>query len=315
MRPLGSGIGDGIAIAVDGKQIALLNLVSCQKIGCLAERTLSASQLAHLLKAQHLGVSFRTGNGEAAAFQFDLTNVSQAQELLNKIIPSVSMASTDHRFDIVRNRSLTGRALVSGRHGWTLDQCIEYCLSMNADCNAFTYDQPARACRLLANVGKQIEFNGSISGWKIADPLIRLSALLPNGGSVKINGSNKVRIGSKTTVVISSSLDGEMIVFDVDAKGRETLLYSSMAILRSLPNAPQRYGDVSFDVSATYPIGKGRLVAMVVPRAKVMGTFSTNPSLSQIVAQLHDAVNRHCVDCSPNITGWDYSMFEYEVTD
>ncbi|MEQ1694362.1 MAG: invasion associated locus B family protein [Hyphomicrobiaceae bacterium] len=91
LRPLGFGVGDGVPISADAKQIALLKINSCvERVGCLADRKMSESMKDRIADAQHIGVSYRLSETEAAVFRFNLSGLKRGMILMDRLFAVAS---------------------------------------------------------------------------------------------------------------------------------------------------------------------------------------------------------------------------------
>lgn len=178
---------------------------------------------------------------------------------------------------------------------------------------------------------------------EIEEALAQLSALLgPASGRVTlgIDKGNRVKLGEKIAFTATSSITGRLVIIDINADGEVVLLYPNQYVAKgdigriaagarvTVPG--EGYGGfTSFE--AMEPLGKGRLLALVVPedfdverfiadRATLTKGFAprNEPSsvMMRLLAQIEAALGartRSSTSPADELKRWGYAVTEYEI--
>lgn len=178
---------------------------------------------------------------------------------------------------------------------------------------------------------------------QIEEALAQIASLLgPASGRVTlgIDKGNRVRLGEKIAFQAASSIAGRLALIDINADGEVTLIYPNQyvaqgAIGRIRPGAQVKVpgegygGFTSFE--AVEPVGKGRLLALVVPedfdierfvadRATLTKGFAprNEPAsvMMRLIAQIEAALTartRSGTAPADELKRWGYAVTEYEI--
>jgi hypothetical protein len=158
--------------------------------------------------------------------------------------------------------------------------------------------------------------------------------------SLGIQGGNSVRVGEKIRFEATSNIEGRLIILDVDANRKVTLIYPNSFVDKgdigkisagetvTIPG-PEYPGFTSFQ--AAEPLGKGYLVALVAPedfdieryaadagiRSKGFVPVNDPPNyLMQFVQQIETFLgfrSRDAEAVSDDLQNWGYAVTEYEI--
>ena len=158
--------------------------------------------------------------------------------------------------------------------------------------------------------------------------------------SIGIRGGNQVKLGGKVIFEAASDIAGRLIVLDINADREVLLLYPNQFVAqndigriragaRVAVPGPDYPGFTSFQ--AVEPVGKGRLLALVVPedfdierfaadRASLTKGFAARndpPSyLMRLISQFEAALTspRHTgSSVADELKRWSYAVAEYEI--
>ena len=165
----------------------------------------------------------------------------------------------------------------------------------------------------------------------------------PARGRVKIGiaGGNRVKLGAKVNFEATSSIAGRLVVIDINAEREVMLIYPNQYVaerdlgriragVRVVVPGPDYPGFTSFQ--AVEPIGKGRLIALVVPEDFEIERYAAErheltkgfvprndpPSyLMRVIRQIETAIaaRARAVGASPTaeLARWGYQVVEYEI--
>jgi tryptase len=178
---------------------------------------------------------------------------------------------------------------------------------------------------------------------QLGEALAQLDSLL---GSAKgrvgigIRGGNRVKLGGKVIFEATSQVAGRLVIIDINADGEVLLLYPNQYVAqgdigriragdRVAVPGPSYPGFTSFE--AQKPLGKGRLLAMVVPEDFDIERFiADQPSLTKgfaarndppsyfmrLIAQIEAALTgptRAGTSSADELKRWSYTITEYEI--
>jgi hypothetical protein len=158
--------------------------------------------------------------------------------------------------------------------------------------------------------------------------------------SIGIRGGNRVKLGNKVVFEAASNLSGKLIVLDINANREVMMVYPNQYVAsdhigqiragqRVRVPGPNYPGFTAFE--AQEPVGKGRLLALVVPEdfeierfaatkavvRKGFAPISDPPSyLMRIIRQIETAVTMRTKDGigrANELERWGYSMSAYEI--
>ena len=179
---------------------------------------------------------------------------------------------------------------------------------------------------------------------QIRDALAQLEGTLgPAKGRIRlgVRGGNRVRVGSKVLFEPDSDIAGRLVILDINADRRITLIYPNSFIAKgdigrivagevvTVPG-PNYPGFTSFQ--AAEPLGKGYLLAFVVPedfdvqayaasagiRAKTFIPVNDAPNyLMQFIRQIEvflGVSSPGFVAVQDGLKSWGYAAVEYEIT-
>jgi hypothetical protein len=177
-----------------------------------------------------------------------------------------------------------------------------------------------------------------LSEAEIAESFAQLKAELGStGGKVQVGlmGGNRVRLGSDVVIEANSSIAGQLMILDINADREVTLIFPNRFVTQAqigrigageriaVPGAG--YGFTVF--RAVEPVGRGRLLALVVPDDFDTKRFAAEPSvlakgfqpvqappsyLMRLIRQIEKA--RRGKDEKPtDIGNWGYHVIDYDV--
>jgi secreted trypsin-like serine protease len=182
-----------------------------------------------------------------------------------------------------------------------------------------------------------------LSAAQIDEVIAQLAALLgPAKGRVSIGivGGNRVKLRENVVFEAASTIDGRLIIIDINADGEVLLLYPNQYVAAgdagrikagdkvAVPGANYP-GFTSFE--AREPIGKGRLLALVVPENFDIERFAADrPSMTKgfaprndppgylmrLIAQIETALTpptRAGTSITDALKRWGYAIVEYEI--
>ena len=87
--------------------------------------------------------------------------------------------------------------------------------------------------------------------------------------TIQINGGTKVKVGDLAIFSTSSDITGRLILIDINAKGEVVQLLPNQFVKSDVifpGKAIQVPGDGNFNIRVQEPVGRGKLVAIVVPQ-------------------------------------------------
>ncbi len=155
-----------------------------------------------------------------------------------------------------------------------------------------------------------------------------------------IQGGNRVKLGDKVIFEATSAVAGRLLLLDIDAERKVTLIYPNQYVDRSAPGriaagvrvavpGPTYPGFTSFQASE--PIGKGRLLALVAPDDFDVEAFAAEHSevtkgfaprndppsyLMRVIRQIEteiDARSKSAATPSDELKRWAYAVTDYEI--
>jgi secreted trypsin-like serine protease len=155
-----------------------------------------------------------------------------------------------------------------------------------------------------------------------------------------ITGGNRVKLGDKVIFEATSTVAGRLLLLDIDAEGKVTLIYPNQFVektalgriaagARVVVPGPDYPGFTSFQASE--PAGKGRLLALVVPDDFDIGAFAAEateltkgfvprndpPSyLMRVIRQIETEIaarSTRAATPSAELQRWGYAVTEYEI--
>lgn len=185
--------------------------------------------------------------------------------------------------------------------------------------------------------------SNNLSPAQLEEALAQLSGLLGTAKghvSVGVRGGNRVKLGDKVVFEAASEIAGRLVILDINADREVMLLYPNRYVAQGdlggiKPSArvavpgPNYPGFTSFQ--AVEPIGKGRLLALVVPEdfdvtrlmaeagALTKGFVPRNdpPSyLMRLIGQIEAAItsrSRGGQVGADELKRWGYKLSEYEI--
>ncbi len=158
---------------------------------------------------------------------------------------------------------------------------------------------------------------------------------------VRIAGGNRVKLGAKVNFEVTSSIGGRLVLIDINVKREVTLIYPNQYVEQSdlghiqagarlMVPEPNYQGFTSF--KAVEPVGKGRLVALVVPDEFEIERFAAErhdltkgfvprndpPSyLMRVIRQIERAIaargSAGGSGSAAELAEWGYQLVEYEI--
>ncbi len=169
------------------------------------------------------------------------------------------------------------------------------------------------------------------------------TALGPAKGHVRIGvrGGNSVPLGKKVVFEAESEIAGRLVILDIDADRKVTLIYPNRYLARDDPARIQAGAKVAIPgpgypgftaFQAQEPIGKGSILAVVAPdgfdierfaagltrRSKGFVPVKDPPNyLMQIIRQIELYLGLHSRKGAASdelLRQWDYAVTEYEIT-
>ncbi len=173
--------------------------------------------------------------------------------------------------------------------------------------------------------------------------LAQLQAMLgPAKGRVRIGvrGGNKVRLGEQVVFEAESDLAGRLIILDIDADRKVTLLYPNRFVPQNEARTIAAGGKVTVPgpdypgftaFKAQEPLGKGNLIALVAPADFDIGRFAADSRilskgfvpvndppnyLMQLIRQVETflGLNSRTSDViGKELKRWGYAVVEYEI--
>jgi hypothetical protein len=152
-----------------------------------------------------------------------------------------------------------------------------------------------------------------------------------------VRGGNRVRLGDKVVFEAASSVGGKLAILDINASREVMLIYPNQYVAKGKVaeiGAGQRltvpgpdYGFTAFE--AREPVGKGTLIALVVPPdfdierfiadqatiTKGFAPIAEPPSyLMRIIRQIELAIGaRSRAAGAGGLPGWGYAVIDYEI--
>lgn len=158
--------------------------------------------------------------------------------------------------------------------------------------------------------------------------------------SIGIRGGNRVKLGDKVIFEAESGVAGRLVIIDINATREVTLIYPNKFVAqgdlgrisagaRVAVPGPSYPDFTSFQ--AVEPVGKGRLLALVVPEDFNIERFAADrqtiskgfaprndpPSyLMRVIRQVEAALAARDKSASPGADGlsrWGYAVAEYEI--
>jgi secreted trypsin-like serine protease len=184
----------------------------------------------------------------------------------------------------------------------------------------------------------------SLSESELSEAITQLARLLgPAKGriAVGIRGSNRVAIGRDVVFEAQSSIAGRLMILDINANREVTLIFPNKFVPGvdvGLISAGERvavpgdgYGFTAF--RAVKPAGRGRLLALLVPREfdverfaagkdKLARGFQPVDESPSYLMQLIWQVEKYIGETGQDITAlnralgrWGYTIVDYEITD
>lgn len=193
----------------------------------------------------------------------------------------------------------------------------------------------------LAGLADRFQETGpALSGPELAEGAGQLESLLGNAPgqiSLSIRGGNRVVLGSDVVFQATSSIDGRLIVLDVNANGEVMVIFPNKYVKSAdvglvkrsepIPIPSKDYGFTAF--RAVEPLGKSTLLALVVPMdfdleriasplgQRTKGFVPVNEPTSyfmRLIRQIESALtkvrSRHG---DAGMDGWAYAATDYEI--
>lgn len=179
---------------------------------------------------------------------------------------------------------------------------------------------------------------------QVQEALAQLAGLLgPTSGrvTIPIDRGNRVRLRDRIAFEASSSIAGRLVIIDINANGEVTVIYPNQFVAKGdigriaagarVKVPGEGYGGfTSFE--AVEPVGKGHLLALVVPedfdieryvadRATLTKGFAprNEPAsvMMRLIAQIEAALatrTRSGATPADELQRWGYAVTEYEIT-
>jgi secreted trypsin-like serine protease len=180
----------------------------------------------------------------------------------------------------------------------------------------------------------------NLSERELAEGVSQLQSLLgsTNGRiTLGIRGGNRVALGKDVVFEASSRIDGRLIVIDVNAAGEVTVIFpnkfvQSAGIGRVTPGQSivipdQGYGFTAF--RAEEPVGKSKLLALVVPQDFAIERFASIPTerskglvpvnkpvsyFMRLIQQVEGSLaSARAGGTSEPLKSWGYTAVDYEI--
>jgi secreted trypsin-like serine protease len=155
--------------------------------------------------------------------------------------------------------------------------------------------------------------------------------------SIGIRGGNRVRLGADVVFEAASDTAGKLVILDINANREVLLLYPNKFVpaaqaagigpgQRVMVPGPDYPGFTAF--RAVEPVGKGRLLALVVPQDFDVGRFAAAtahlsrgfqavndpPSyLMRVIRQVEMALSLRTRSGEDELKRWGYAVGEYEI--
>ncbi len=155
--------------------------------------------------------------------------------------------------------------------------------------------------------------------------------------TVGIRGGNRVALGKEVVFEVSSTIEGHLVIIDVNAKGEALVIFPnkfvpSSAVDRFAASQAINIPDKATDTTAfkaVEPIGRGKLLALVAPPDFDLERFASIPSLREkglvpvnapvsyfmrLVRQIEEALARgRAGGEADDLNGWAYTTVDYEI--
>jgi hypothetical protein len=196
---------------------------------------------------------------------------------------------------------------------------------------------PLKGARALATTAE-----ARLSSVQLAEALRQLDSLLgPANGRVQIGvrGGNRVRLGDKVIFEAASEIGGRLVIVDINADGQVMLLYPNQFTSAANPGQIKAGGRVAVPgpdypgftaFKAQEPLGKGLLVALVVPqdfdierfaaglavRSKGFQPVNDPPNyLMRVIRQMETVLMGRAKlrGAGADLPDWGYGLAEYEI--
>ena len=185
--------------------------------------------------------------------------------------------------------------------------------------------------------------SSSLSQHAIYEAVSQLRNSLSNGGkvSIRIRGGSVFRLGQEVVFEAQTEVDGRLLIFDINGARTVSLIYPNKFTLAlgdqvikagALTTIPSDgYGFTAFE--AQEPIGKGTLIALVVPpefdlseigvsehmrnSMKTKGFAPVKKPTSyfmRLISQIEFSLANHrAADATMRVGGFGMGTFEYEI--
>ncbi len=156
----------------------------------------------------------------------------------------------------------------------------------------------------------------------------------------QIQGGNRVKLGDHIVIEASSEISGRIVILDINANRDVTLLYPNKYVPAAAAGRIAAGAKVAIPgdgypgftaFKAVEPVGKGRLLAIVLPNDFDLERFAAGPDLvskgfapvdeapSYLIRLIRQIEKRRSSSGRPDIaldatgSGWGFGMTEYEI--
>ena len=182
--------------------------------------------------------------------------------------------------------------------------------------------------------------SSKVSKVELTEGLRQIEGLLGSASDrvkLGIRGGNRVALGKEVVFETTSTIPGRLIVIDVNANGEVTLLFPNKFVEgsevgrvdadRQIVIPGPEYGFTAF--KAIEPVGRSKLIALVVPVDFDIERFASIPSVREkglipvnepvsyfmrLVRQIEGAlVSGRAGGGSDNLDRWAYTSVDYEI--
>lgn len=184
------------------------------------------------------------------------------------------------------------------------------------------------------------ETGPALSQPELAEGIEQLASLLGGASGqigLGIRGGNRVALGSDVVFQVTSSIDGRLIVLDVNTHGEVTVIFPNKYVRSAEVGIVKRnqpilipsedYGFTAF--RAVEPLGRSKLLALVAPMdfdleriasplgQRTKGFVPVNEPTSylmRLIRQIEGAlIGIRSRQGDTDMDGWAYAAFEYEI--
>lgn len=156
--------------------------------------------------------------------------------------------------------------------------------------------------------------------------------------AIKVRGGNRVALGQRVVFEASSTVEGRLIILDINAKGEVVLLYPNQFVPASQAGTIKAGGTVTVPgpgypgftaFQAVEPVGRGKLLAIVVPSDFDIERFAAGsvivnerfapradpPTyLMRLIWQVQTVLRQPRIGSAGDaMRGWGYAAEDYEI--